>query len=80
MSPKYVTECVGDDNPSWVTRVEHGPYVAYHYIQEAADILAEMLNDRSRLRAALVQIEGNDRDWNAEFASQVATKALSGKE
>lgn len=60
----------------WVTRIHHGPYVAYHYIQEAADRITDMLNERTRLRAALVQIEGNDKDWNARWASIVAEAAL----
>lgn len=72
----YETEHIASPRPCWVTRVKHGPYVGYHYIQEAADQLTAMLNERTKLRGALVQIEGNDRDWNARYAAKVASEAL----
>lgn len=42
----YITHFHSNDHPQWVTRVEHGPYVAYHYTREAADQLTGILNER----------------------------------
>ncbi len=61
LKAEYVYEAHynGPGSPPWVTREVGGQYVAYHYIEEAAKQMADALNDRSRLRAFLVRIEGN---------------------
>lgn len=32
-----------------MTRIQHGPYVAYHYVREAADQLTDLLNKHAEI-------------------------------
>lgn len=60
---KYETEHHSSENPQWCTRVHHGPYVAYHYIAEAADSLTKQLNSHATL---LSKLEELCVQWEAE--------------
>lgn len=50
----YETAYHSADHPQWVTRIHHGPYVAYSYTRDAADRLTDLLNDREKIRTDLV--------------------------
>ena len=61
--PMYITHWDQSSDPHWVTRINGGKYVAYHYIQEAADCLTALLNEHAQLerqrdaaRADLVEL------------------------
>jgi hypothetical protein len=91
----YEVECSGDnENPMWVVRVHHGPYVAYHYVRQGAAWLCAILNEHRRLseenrrlREALAEIavfdselfeDGVEADLNEVGITQPAEAFMKG--
>lgn len=63
--------------PQWVTRVKHGPYVAYHYIREAADQLTDMLNKEQQTSARLKGAEAECASLVMQASRNAAEQAVA---
>jgi hypothetical protein len=67
----YKAIYIGPTNPRWATVEGGGKYVAYHYIQEAAEQLAQQLGELSAANAREAGLRAELDEKNKQLNERV---------